>query len=1117
VVAGIVVLFTILARVVMVERRVSRGYSELQRAEMAAQAGAADANNLLLYLFQNFPDSATYWEPKVANAATPGTVFMFRDKAPNDAAITYDGSGYATNVKTFARPLMSGAVTKEFYPSNQFTQTLVAAAITDHALSVDLNEPEQYGGGDENGWIGAMPGATPVPIRVPWVEVLEDPSAPKSPTNRAVARYAWWADDESFKLNVNTAKAALRGNPDAETKLFAGKPEGNPQPSLQGLFANSASPQNVAESIEEARENLAATGGQFLSAAQVGHANTVPSDTTQLGFARDYKYLLTADSSGLNLSRTGAKRLNVNEVVGDGSDDPAEVKKAVEQIIAAINENAPQFGQRFFRLQTSSLSVPTISTTVATNKNRLDVPSTAYVPGISESFEDLYVRKIAVNIYDHISPKINPTVMDIQGNVWLGAPVYADEIFETMGPVEGDITEPNPLAAIGKKPVPYFTEYMINANLLNRNPASGAKPGANSIIGYADYELEIDHYFEFWNMSGEDIVPANGDLGPSPYMVLDNQPAISVNNKGKISAPPNTEVPAGRPFEIKLDEKFSLNGGADADLVFPAGSVTVITTDPNYAAHTAHTGLAGKTVYVAKTLYIPGTSTSCSDPGVVSTQPFQAGEGSGMVPNVLRYNITSFDSREDEGHEIQLGPDMIGSASVKIVLGNAEGLLDVHPGLSMGPQSSNMIVFKPGRVHQYRGSFIGGGAVGFYDPRGSMEAVDIRLVKVSLQSENHDFILNSSMTVLNGQNGDNQGVEQSNFGQLRLATGQTGNTDKISSVQGAENAPIVAGGAPIQSIGELGHVFDPLRPTATVASGNTLANIKRRRAGGRTLPIGQPDTLWDGTRVSSLSSLSDEMRYQSSRSRNWTAWRLADILTTQRDENMRGDNANSANRTEVAGLYNPNGILRDEGRVLRTLVEGIQFGNAQKSDPTLAGTIFSSTDTDDILPESSRASISAAQAGSGGKALANFLAQRLTRSVPKRFSPLWEPGELSQLDFFAYKLGNYSATGSGGTTAPFIRTGINNDTLNDRGLEEIFKRLVDLITPKGNTYTIYVVGQSLDRQGKPTATKAQRITVRLRPVYNSVLKADFDPASEAADRFRAPDSYALHVIKIEEA
>lgn len=1154
-VAGIVILFVVLARVVMVEKRVSRGYSEILRAEIAAQAGVEDAGNLLLELFRDYPDSATYWEPKMGDTDTPGTVFMYQNRSKISGKNVLNMSN-ATAPEIWARPLISGAESRRVFnpPTGPFDEsgwnTTLPKTKTEAANSIDINQPNTFDGGDPTGWVGALPGATPTPIRVPWVEVLADPTAARSAANPVVARYAWWAEDESFKLNVNVAKAALRGNPASEFNPTSGK--STARPTLQGMAAISALSQAASE-IEETRAGLTITGGRFLSSTQLMDTPSVRDlDQSEADkFRKDTKFLLTAESSGLNLSRSGAKRLNLNAVLGWSLNDipndatgrpalshpeaPGQIKTAVRQIEEAIKINAPDFGQRFFRLQnTDSILVPTgaIPLASAANKNRFDVPATAPYPSYpSLSYRELYIRKLAVNIYDYLSPAVNPTVMDHDGDVLLGEPLYPSDIFEDMGPIEKGAfnSEDNPFAAIGKKRVPYFTEYMINGKILSRVP----KPGGNSTIGYAEYEIEIDHYFEFWNMTDTDIVPANGDLGPKPYLVLENQPAISVNNKGKHPSPPNQEVPLGRPFEIKLDEKFSLNGGPDSDLIFPAGSVAVITTDPNYASRNLITGLAGKTVWVAKALYAPGTNTRCDNAGF-STQPFPAGEGSAnaIMHNVRRYQLASYNT--DSGNEIQFGPDMEGTTTIKLVVGNGYGILEMHPSLSVGAQTQNSMVFRPNtnqqqdRFDQYRGSFVGSAGTqqaGFYDPRSSLEAIEIYLV--NNQEIATDHVTNaSSMAILNGQKDapkeNHIKMGQSHLGDIAKAdftaaasnSRGTGtllwNTDRITSLQGALHAPMVVAQGPMKNIGELGHIFDPLR-----FGSNQINTIKRRRAGGRTITIGQPDYAWDGSRNQQQSGA--EFQYQTSASRSWTAWRLADIFTVKADDDMAGDDANPSNQTEVSGLYNPNGILRDGGRVLRTLVEGLRHPTGSASHTALAGTLFNADKTDN-LPVNITSVQQQNTAQPGGQALATYLAQRLTRANAQRFSPIWEPGEISQLFLFDIA-----------STNPQLASGVQLVNVNDRGREEITRRLMDLITPKGNTYSIYVVGQSV-LQDKNDAnkitvlgTKAQRVTVRLRPVFDPPLEnsldENFDPDSEVSvnDRFRMPNAWNLEVLGVEDA
>jgi len=53
-------------------------------------------------------------------------------------------------------------------------------------------------------------GANPPAVQVYWANVLQNPSLVPSSTNQIVGRYAFWVDDESAKINLNTADGTLK-------------------------------------------------------------------------------------------------------------------------------------------------------------------------------------------------------------------------------------------------------------------------------------------------------------------------------------------------------------------------------------------------------------------------------------------------------------------------------------------------------------------------------------------------------------------------------------------------------------------------------------------------------------------------------------------------------------------------------------------------------------------------------------------------------------------------------------------------------------------------------------------------------------------------------------------
>ncbi len=1087
-VAGMVILFTVLARLVSAERRVSRGYSEILRAEMAATAAASDAKSTLLSLFKNFPDAATYWDTGLAstNAVAPGnhppgTVYMFRDIPANAAHVT------ATSPRIFARPLVSGGASKEF---SEFGKTIPDPAnlgadlnFGDTAKVIDLNEPSRFGG-SEDGWIGKLPGTSnPSPIRAPWIEILEDPASPKSASNPAIARYAFWMEDESFKLNVNTAKSELRGAPASLNPAVQNQAgtEAVASPTLQGLFATSAAPQDIAEAVVDTRGQL----GGYLSPLQVNHAPT-PSASEGSGFGSSHGYVLSTTASGLDLSRAGFKRLNLNKAVAGTLGTPGEptqptgntalapaakIQRSIDQIAAAIRSNAPKFGQRFYRTTTNDelFHAPTTTTTDANQKNNRT--------SVTAAHEGIYIKRMATILHDFVSSGINPTFVDDTGTVISGSPIYSHlELGFDMSPSPSDQT--NVLQAVGRKNIPQLTEYVWQVRTIDFEefvPEGSPVPED----GVAMYEIEIDHYFEFWNMSNVPLRPIDGDLGPDPYLVLENQPFITTNNRGGSST---NDVGIGRPFLIRLDDDF-LVGGEPTKLVFKPGQATVITTDPNHAAHAATKDL--ETVYVATALYDPSTMVRVDDG--VSTRPFPDPNILPVrVPNVRRYRIHSYDDREGgDWAEVQIAPDMSGAVTTKFIMGNQHGLLDLLPSMPLQKfQNNNCFNLREDGTPAISSCQIGGNNIGGWDPRGKNDPLITRFESPNSSGNYSSYQLGSP-----------------NLGTLPAPADEVvWPSDRMEffgpkSVQSATNPPFLIGGRYLKSIGELGGVAEP-----ALAAHYSVAERRNRRGGGRTLMIGQPDPHYAGTRSATLTAT--ELSYQTSASREWCAWRLADVFS------VRDASPDPTNLT-VSGQYNPNGILRDGGLVLRALLEGIEFGDALSSDPDISNETFFTEETEKGADGVTATAIQTG--GAGGKALARYLAQRLSRNLPTRFSPFWERGEFSQLHIFS----PFSQTAS---SRQQLHSTANIDELNDRGREELFRRLADLITTKGNTFTIYSVGQSLNRLGKPGAVQARKITVRLNPVWDA-LNEDFNPASstEVNDRFRQPDRWTLEVLSTENA
>ena len=255
-------------------------------------------------------------------------------------------------------------------------------------------------------------------------------------------------------------------------------------------------------------------------------------------------------------------------------------------------------------------------------------------------------------------------------------------------------------------------------------------------------------------------------------------------------------------------------------------------------------------------------------------------------------------------------------------------------------------------------------------------------------------------------------------------------------------------------------------------------DVSLSRSGGRTLKIGQadrndpatnPNGLWDGN--------------SNAASREWTAWRLGDVFST-------------SDSLQLDGRININGINRDNGTALKAALYGYVFQSAPDSDPSLAGMLFDAdpSDTSDkinVLISQLQARLNNDQTAFSGM-------------FKDTSGPLAERGELSEMPIF------YTGTD--------LATGVNTPTTNDRGREELFRRLIELTTTRGNIFTVYAVGQSLipPQPGGTvpiiTSTSQIKVTFRIDPVWNGGTPTDpFDPLA-ATTRLRKPDKYAIKIL-----
>jgi hypothetical protein len=123
------------------------------------------------------------------------------------------------------------------------------------------------------------------------------------------------------------------------------------------------------------------------------------------------------------------------------------------------------------------------------------------------------------------------------------------------------------------------------------------------------------------------------------------------------------------------------------------------------------------------------------------------------------------------------------------------------------------------------------------------------------------------------------------------------------------------------------------------------------------------------------------------------------------------------------GKININGVLRDGGTAFRAALRAFTFSPALAGDTGRAGKALTESEIDELI-----------------KQLETYLRNR---------GPMMCRGELSQLAFF-------QAAGAQGTAG-----GQPSSITIDRGREEIFRRVVELITTRSLSFKVFSVGQAL--------------------------------------------------------
>lgn len=961
VVAVLAVVAVAMMQTTTVDRLSSRSVANSYRARLAADAGAVLAKGMVADLFARYPDSVTGWQNigggDVNGTNNEATVFYMRALAKNTSAGATPSTP-AAEIVFLAQPLISRVTTngrQDALETNPVAISNVTALFPYVAGSttdaIDLNattaaRPDPFIGSRSS----YKPG-NPI-TAAQWVYMTKD-GEPSSASNPYIARFAFWMEDESFKVNVNIASDGSRGPNSLGTNASDAR--------LMGAFTNSSvttiNSMNV-ETVVSVRTNL--PGGVFPSAATLGLAGNVDASG-----AGELRFLTTCHSAGLDFSRGGFRRFPLSRATFQ-ADSAATGADGLKRFVAAITNGfaCPDFGQRFYKSTVDASAAGFVS---ELNSNRVTSPG----------HRDLYLLRLAANVKDQLDDDDAPTIVTVTKTNVESAGLWDNKTCTT--PQNAYAIEPDGggtlgaptvggsrVAAIGKENVARLQEYAIHGRV-NKMEPQGYNTNAVGSGSGAEFEIAIDHYLEFWNMG---TTPIN--LSGCFIKIYD----MPVMDLGGGSSRPDLTDPS-RSVTLRIDSGSIPAGACVVVTSAPAAEINKdLCPTPNIISATVENGAR---VFTGNTLNSYTSTKATNSSGTVFDRAY-----------VIK---TTYRSGSVGSSVADFGTTM--------VMGNAtNGYLDSFVGLPIS-RSGNSASFDLDARHFERtrvsgspnqnnfyaraGSLMGNlsatwnnsatTAAGFGDPLAAVG--DPRTLNEALEMLIYQVSSTTPSRVEQSRFLDASISDPATFPAANVTLGSVNanyvDITKWPDCSDASNNFII--NTNLRTIGDLGFVFDPVR-----FKGDS-STVDRVRGGGRTLRIGQSELynqtnnrsgLWDGT--------------QTNASRNRVAWRLADIFTT---------NTNPA-CTSIAGLINPNGALRDGGAAMKAALFGMTLMAPPAGSP---------------IPVAGRA-INLSNIITANASNSPGLICRLTntnRWIPGAFNPLWERGEISELGG-SYAFSNFVAT-----------------------------------------------------------------------------------------------------------
>jgi hypothetical protein len=494
-----------------VERLTSRAFLNKTRADLAAESAVQEA---------------------IAKLRDGDLTFLVNAYLEN--SVTYKGTAYASPYLATLKLNASGtAVAETRFMASTPGLTLAPGDSPPSGAAVEYTDINAPSSSFPQGYIGLTDAFSQRrTIPVPWINILRNPSMPPQPSqtlpnyNPVVARYAYWTDDESAKINLSTAGAVITpsdpANPaagnTAPQRLAGGSLSEVSVTSLLGADGAQAEGTKVDAFLKQRAAFPDGTGFSPVLFRDLGGAEELVTNWD------NRRASVTALGKSDERGALGIRKLNLNDYVATAHDVTSPEGRAaiVSNVVALgdfINQALPDFGSRFY----------TGAVTVADKR--------------------IYCVKIAANIQDYIDTDSQPTVIRQNLASWENAPDPT---------VIGEGAPANPPAVFGKEVVPSMTEYMsYHYNESGR--------------------LRIDHTFEILNIYTKPIDFSDVTKLGHVKILMAERNDITPKSGSSAADPDVPGEPGGKPLSLDI----SL-----ATAISPGGYV-LLTTLPSDSAQRA--------------------------------------------------------------------------------------------------------------------------------------------------------------------------------------------------------------------------------------------------------------------------------------------------------------------------------------------------------------------------------------------------------------------------------------------------------------------------------------------------------------------------------------------------